>query len=339
MRRAGTAVAGFVAAILALVSVAPNPPARAGAPAASPSFGDDRFGITLKGDPQQLLTLGVRYFTHDDWGLSAIPPGTTWVQYVSFVAKPPSRDALEEHVAAWPGSYWLMSNEPNATGSDEVETPADYARDLHDTVALIKGVDPSAQIVGPNVINFDFTCINCPGYTSGHEWMDAFLDAYRSAYGSAPPIDVWAIHTYPLDWDNVPQVDTPLVEDQLVEFRQYLDARPAMAGMPIWDTEVGTEWGFDGIVWLPDTSGATKAFPIGSYDADKLLAFMTDFLSWLATNGPSMRIDRWFMYCSYSGPQPFATVYGGINLFDGDLAGARLTTFGQRYRQLAGLSP
>ena len=310
------------------------------ASAPSPQWGDSRFAVTLVGDLQQLVTLGARWFVSYTKGLGSLPAGAVWVQYVDLQSGAPIPDDIAQRVSQYPGSYWLIGNEPNVRASPQQLTGDQYARDLHDLIPRIKGVDPSAKIVGPNVINFDFTCLDCPGFTSGHDWTDSFLAAYQSDFGSLPPIDVWSIHTYPLDWDNFPQVNTSIVENQLSEFRQYLDGKPGLAGAPIWDTELGTHWGFQGIDWHDDGTGSVKAFPVGSFQTDALLGYMQSVLDWLSTNGPALHIDRWFFFATYeSRPESWETVYGGINLLDGSGPDARLTDFGRLYRRLSGLSP
>ena len=331
----------LVCLILATAGLAvPRRSAHADGPA-SP-YGDDRFGVTLNGDPQQLLTLGVRWFiTYDSSSAAAaLPPGAVLVQYVPLGSAEPPAANLTVQVEAAPGSYWLLGNEPNVTGSAGELTGAAYARAFHDATVTIKQADPTAMIVAPNLLNFDFTCTACPGYTSGHAWLDSFLAAYAADYGGLPPVDVWAIHTYPLDFNNFPQANASLVEDQLQEFRTYLDAVPGLTGAPIWDTELGTHWGYEGLQWRNDSSGVTKAYPTGAFRTDLLLGYMQQVIGWLQANGPALQINRWFLFASHvATPEPWETVYGGIDLLDGDGPNAQLTPFGQLYRQLAGLSP
>jgi hypothetical protein len=323
---------------LLTITLAPRVAVHADTPAAAPVFGDSRFGVYLNGDPQQLATLGTRWYITMQPDSPPPPPNAVWVQYVSLQAG--QTDDLAQRVAQSPGSSWLIGNEPNVKGSPDELSGEQYARALHDAVGVIHATDPSASIVGPNIINFDFTCIACPGFTSGHAWMGSFLAAYSADYGTLPPIDIWSIHTYPLDFEHFPQVDASTMEQQLTEFRAYLDATPGLSGAPIWDTEIGTHWGYEGLEWRDDGTGTVKAFPVGAYRSDLLLGYMQNLLGWLAQNGPSLNIDRWFFYVSYENrPEAWETTYAGINLLDGFGPNAQLTPFGQLYRQLAGLPP
>src|SRR5690348_5705622 len=54
--------------------------------AATSAWGDDRFGVFLTGDPEQLLTIGARWFISpgDTSRDLALPPGAVWVQQVDF---------------------------------------------------------------------------------------------------------------------------------------------------------------------------------------------------------------------------------------------------------------
>lgn len=314
--------------------------AQTGGPATAPAYGDARFGVTLTGDPQQLATLGTRWFiTYSAIAPATMPPGAVFVPYVQLHANQPVPAGLSAEVAAAPGSSWLIGNEPNVTGSPGELTGDQYARLLHDAAAIIKQTDPTATIVGPNILNFDFTCTGCPGYPSGHAWMDDFLAAYQNDYGTLPPIDVWSIHTYPLDFENLPTDNAVQMEDQISAFRAYLDAVPGLAGAPIWDTEAGAHWGYEGLQWKDDGSGTVKAFPVGAFRTDLLLGYMQNLLTWMSTNGPALHLDHWFFFVtSMPSPEPWETVYGGINLLDGTGPNASLTPFGQLYQQLAAAS-
>jgi Glycosyl hydrolase catalytic core len=288
------------------------------------------------------MTLGTRWFIDpgDTSRNLAIPPGAVWVQTVDFHGGNPPPAGLADRVAAHPGSYWLMGSEPNVRMGPSEQTGEQYARSLHDFAAIIKAADQSARLVGPNTVNFDFTCIDCPGYTSGHDWTDSFLAAYARLYGALPPLDIWSLHTYPLDFDAYPQVNAQIVEDQLTGLRAYLDAVPGLTATPIWDTELGTHWGYDGLVWRDDGTGTIKAYPVGSYRTDLVASYLQNLVGWLMQNSSQLGIQRWFLYTSYQAdPEGWETVYAGIDLMTGYDGGASLTPLGQVYRQLAGLSP
>src|SRR6476619_2262138 len=83
-----------------LIGLFPGDHAHAQTPNAGPVWGDDHFGVTLIGDPQQLATLGIRWFLTYDYGSSRqLPDGAVEVRYVPFgylLAVPPA--SLADHV-------------------------------------------------------------------------------------------------------------------------------------------------------------------------------------------------------------------------------------------------
>ncbi|MGI8552113.1 MAG: glycosyl hydrolase [Dehalococcoidia bacterium] len=328
----------ILAIVLAVMLLQNGLSVQAGGSGLAMQFGDDRFGVALRGSLLQAYTLGTRWFINCGASKLSPPAGTIWVPCVRLDSSTIDARALRDRVETNHGAYWLMGNEPNVSGAAQALSGEVYARALHDAAAIIKTADPTARMVGPNILNFDFTCVACPGYESGHAWMDRFLSAYQAAYGDPPPLDIWSIHTYPLDFAHLPQTNAGLVEEQLRAFRSYLDLIPAFAGSPIWDTEFGTIWGYDGLEWRDEGNGVVRAYSVGDYRSDLLLEYMQEVCTWLVENGPALHVDRWFFYVSYAdGHEPWESVYGGINLLDGPGADARLTSFGQLYRELAGL--
>ena len=48
--------------------------------------------------------------------------------------------------------------------------------------------------------------VGCRGdFPSGLEWSTSFVEAYRARFQAEPPIDIWAVHAYDLDWETLPQ--------------------------------------------------------------------------------------------------------------------------------------
>src|SRR5207249_4670288 len=130
--------------------------------------------------------------------------------------------AAANQAKASPGTPWMTSNEPNVPGQDNI-TPQLYSDFLKQASTAIKGADPTAVLVGPNVLNWDVTCTGCAGYPSGHSWSDQFLADYRSRYG-ALPLNVWGMHAYSLDYEHLPLTDAGTDQAQLVGARTWLDA-------------------------------------------------------------------------------------------------------------------
>jgi hypothetical protein len=242
-----------------------------------------------------------------------------------------------------PGSYWLVGNEPNVGGQDGVAA-SDYATELQYYVSTIKGVDPTAKIVGPNVLNWDNTCTDCGGgFTSGHMWVDDFRATWTNTYHQDPPIDVWALHAYSIDWARAystppqPLTDPSGPEADIAGMSDYLAASPGLATKPIWVSEFGVLWAYDGATDAPPNSCAAPPCigPLGQYDQAAVSTWLRDFGGWLSTNASKYRLQRWFLYTSYGQPEPYASAYGGVSVVTGPQPGAALTESGQIYQQLA----
>ncbi len=227
-------------------------------------------------------------------------------------------------------TYWLIGNEPNTPGQDDT-TPEVYAEALHEANRVIRAADPQATIIGPNTLNFDDTCQVCPGFTAGRVWLDQLRKVYQSRYGTELPFDAWTIHTYSLDWGHLPLINQAQDIRQLVSFRVYLDSTAATRGKPIWLTEFGVVWGYDGLEWQKTEAGTYTAVTRGTYRQDLLEKYLTGTLDWLGNNAARLKIDRWFLFASYGEPEGFSDIFGGISLFDNSTPGANLSAFGRIY--------
>ena len=87
--------------------------------------------------------------------------------------------------------------------------------------------------MAPNTLNFDFRCRGCAGDDlTGREWIDGFRAAYRELRGTEPPIDIWGIHAYEIDWIDPPMTDVSVMQAQLEGLRAYLDSIPEQRGPP-----------------------------------------------------------------------------------------------------------
>ncbi len=228
--------------------------------------------------------------------------------------------------------YWLIGNEPNTPGQDDID-PAAYARALAVIVPAIKKNRPQDVIIGPNVLNWSATCSACPGFTSGRDWVVRFNQAYQAQNGGqAAPIYIWSIHTYNLDWNKLPLINQTQDARQLEELRGYLDSLSTERGKPIWLTEFGVVWGFDGLEWQQDAQKNWMALPRGTYRSDLIGAYLEDTLGWLENNAERLNIGRWFVFSSYAYIEPFSNTNHGMALFEGIGAEASLNSFGQIYR-------
>jgi hypothetical protein len=221
-----------------------------------------------------------------------------------------------------------------------------YATELKYYTDTIKAVDTTAKLVGPNVLNWDNTCTSCGGFTSGHTWVGQFRSAWTTKFGGEPPIDVWSIHTYSEDYNTLFQnkslTDPTGLENDITGMSQYLSGIPAHQVKPIWVTEFGIIWAFNGysIVTGGCPNGTCYAPPAGtptsvSYDSAGVTSFLTNFTTWLKTTGSTLRVQKWFLYTSYGVPESYMTTYAGISAMTGSSSGAILSPYGQNYRSAA----
>ena len=244
-----------------------------------------------------------------------------------------------------PGAVWYILGEPNRfhqydgrndgtlpEGLDEIISVVDQ---LHTLYTTIKQVDPTAKITSPSALNWDFTCTNCGGYESGHSWMDKFYTQYVSRHG-LPPIDIWAIDIYPLDWANIPTVNASIAVQQVQDMRAYFNNIPAQANKPIWITELSMLWGWENLLYNQPgclRNGVDYPKPAGTYRTDLVLNYMRTVFDWLETNSAPLNIQRWFQFWTYED----ITIcnegaYAGISLFTGPQTGAPLSATGNYFR-------
>ena len=330
----------------------PNPssiylPSIRTAPIPNPTAVADHFGVIVSSDLGTVLTA-----TGITWWYSfgeQTPSGTDAL--VAQISLRPDHTTIKRVPSATlvsaaqphPASYWIIGNEPNVPGQDSVTT-TDYATELDYYAKTIKGADPSAKMVGPNVLNWDSTCTGgCGGFPSGSDWVKG-VPGTRLSSTAMSEIDVWGLHTYPITWDHTPMVDPMLAENDIKSMSTYLATLPTEAKKPIWDTEFGILWAYDGIDFnAPSNSCVTPSkdsqgnsyciAPVGQYDQAAVTAWMNQFVGWLAANASTYRLQRWFLYTSFGQPEPYATTYGGVNVVQGAAAGAELSPSGQLYRQ------
>lgn len=287
----------------------------------------DRYGVFLHNPDQStraeiLGRLGTRWYLDGTTSLDTIPTGHKKLMTDFAMGLTPAQAAGIALQAR--GSVWYLGGEPNAHGPP----PNEAARKWHDLYIAIKSVDPTAVIASPSVLNWDFTCVGCGGYESGHSYMDRFRAEYKKAYGSEPPHDLWAIDLYPIDWVNLPSTHAQIVIDQIIGLRQYSDAIPEHVGKPIWITEFALLWG-----WSEFRVEKGLWQPAGSYETAKIIAYLGTVFDWLEINANAMKIDRWFQFITYANlldPGPWA--YSGISLFENPDRGAPLTAAGTYFR-------
>jgi len=325
-----------------VVTVEPSPTPDLIPTAAPAPVPDDRFGVVAVGNiPYQTSALGVTWYNDFAPVTAPVPEGLNKLSYIN--VKPSSGLRTPEQIAQWaanaPGSVWAIGGEVNVRTNDFIE-PALYVSVFDYYYEHIKIADPTARIAGPSILNWEFTCTGCGGgYMSGKSWFTEFIDEYSAAHdGASPPADIWSIDVYPLTWTSLPMTDWNIVVNQIQGFRAYLSTQlPDHATTPIYINEVASHWGFDRLEFVD----GEISIPAGwSYTDDflwdEMEQYMINLFDWLKLFGPSLNIERWFLYATYVDiSKSAANGYAGIELFDGYFSGAVLNRLGLLYRDYA----
>ncbi len=350
-----------------------NTPSPTPTPTATPVplTGDDRFGVVMHSNAKDdiryfLEELGVKWYLDFNHEMANVPATANKVPYVAMPTDPTVwtsgqaqaigtmtnsqivalgfRDPvnIRSTAIAYPGSYWYIFGEANRY---DFMTGERFAPVFRYYVNQIKLADDTAKIIGTSILNWDWTCFGCPGlfdcegimltgYQCGKAWLKSFVNAYETAYGGKPPVDVWAIDAYPLDWVRTPNssIHAQIVIDQLVGMRGYLDTIRQYADTPIWITEVAVHVGYDG--WKIGENGRLE--PVGDYRAEKMSEYLTTVLDWLGANWSARNIEKWFFFATWKNITKIENDgYMGIILFEEPARGATLTCLGEIYRARA----
>ena len=295
---------------------------------------------TLPGSSHELATLGgaPAWYSYDYYNASASAMGSRAIIVKTGHNYGLTGQALTNLAQSVPpGTTWLIGNEPNVPGQDEA-TPAEYASQYRAIRDTIRAVDPGAKMVGPNVLNWNYTCDGCPGYTQADGWVAQMLQAYHTQTGQDFDPDAWGIHTYGLNWNHLPLTDVNLDIKQVTGLRQFLSGQAAQKDKPIWITEFGVIWGYDGINWV-QVNGNWRASPTGPYRSDAITDYLRTYGQWLVANAKTDNIGKWFVYTSYGSPEDYTDTYAGLSLFSGAGTDSTLTSFGQLYLSLAQHTP
>jgi hypothetical protein len=303
---------------------------------------DDRFGVVAVGNiPYQTSALGVTWYLDFTPITAPVPAGLNKVSYIG--VKPSTGLRTPQEIAQWaanaPGSVWVIGGEVNV-GTNDYITPSAYVDVFDYYYEHIKAADPTARISGPSILNWEFTCSGCGGgFQSGQSWFTAFINQYAATHdGASPPADIWAIDVYPLTWLSLPMTDWNIVINQILDFRTYLSTQvPGHATTPIYINEVASHWGFSRLEWIDGkTSIPTGWSYTDDFLWDEMELYLITLLDWLKESGPSLYIERWFLYATHVNISESAAIgYAGIELFDGYFAGANMNRLGLLYRDYA----
>ncbi len=222
-------------------------------------------------DVESSAMLGLRSGHFTFWRvwdeLPAVPGLTTWQtvrlgQVSEDMRWPANREVVARTLAAHPGSYWLIGNEPDVIWQDNA-TPEKYARAYNEIYTFIKERDPSAHVgAGGIALPTPLRLV----------WLDEVLRIYRETYRHDLPADLWSIHLFILreerdSWgiDIPPGMDetegelyeiedhgnVELVKQYVVAFRRWMAAN-SYADRPLAVTEFG--------ILLPEDYGFPPEF-------------------------------------------------------------------------------
>jgi hypothetical protein len=98
--------------------------------------------------------------------------------------------AIDALIAANPGAFWLIGNEPDRRVMQNDMVPAAYAAAYHDLYGYLKQRDPNAQVLAGNIVQATPLRL---------QYLDLVLAAYRQRYGEPLPVDGWSIHNFILN--------------------------------------------------------------------------------------------------------------------------------------------
>jgi hypothetical protein len=341
-------------------------------------LGDPRYGVIVDEGNDELAehfleTLGVHWYLNYSPFMSNVPSGYKKMPHIQVNDKKQkllNRGETEdgektveagpglltpEEIAilvgqAPPGRVWYVAAEPNWGGRAQA---ADYAWVYRYYYDNIKAIDPNAKVSGPSVLNWDFKCAPThdgdPGcdYTAGLLWMNQFFGAYQALTdGDLPPVDVWTMDVYPIDFFNIPNQDPSqpvqyeggprthwyVAQRQIEKFRSFLNAN-GYAGTPIWITEIAAHVGFD--FWTRDAtqpSNPIVASRFATFYWDFMADYMHDALDWFEANSASMKIEHWFWFVTWVDVYNRNDGYLGITLFDSPGQDSNLNCLGELYR-------
>lgn len=139
--------------------------------------------------------------------------------------------------------YWSIGNEPTLYEGDLKETydTVRFNREWRAIAEAMKAVDPSIQLMGPELHQWGVDLASTPKDSAGRDWMIEFLKA------NGDLVDVVTVHRYPL-WKPSAQAVTPdelrtntQEWDRLVMYLRELIHELTGRDLPIAFTEVNSD--------------------------------------------------------------------------------------------------
>ncbi|MCB0183475.1 MAG: hypothetical protein KDE31_04385, partial [Caldilineaceae bacterium] len=126
-----------------------------------------------------------------DYFTQVVPSQPAGMRFAQMIRPPFWRSAtmtttVDAIIAANPGALWIVGNEPDRDKQDGL-TPAAYATFYHDAYHFLKARDPASRVAIAGVVQ---------STPLRRRYLDMVLTAYRDAYGSALPVDLWTVHAF-----------------------------------------------------------------------------------------------------------------------------------------------
>ena len=235
----------------------------------------DRYGVGVNpayGNATDYDVTQIRAGWYVDWGVQANPSYPAGLDYMQIVQTEgetffPDLETLGSIARSQPGMVWIIGNEPDCVWQGD-STPAQYVTVYRQLYTFLKDVDPTARVTIGGIVQVTPLRL---------QWLDAVLSTYQSRYGEPFPVDLWNIHTFILQelrggwgaeippginasvgvtWGLDEHDRLDLIEQQIVQFRQWMDDRGER------DKElIVSEYG----ILMPDSYG---------YDAPRVITFM-----------------------------------------------------------------
>lgn len=132
---------------------------------------------------------------YHNYGNRAEPYHPGGIQYHQMVRSAINRANLQgllgPKVRNNPGAVWLIGNEPDSSGQDNMSA-AEYATFYHDLYTFLKAEDPTSRIAVGGVSQP--TPIRL-------RYLDMVLSSYEQQYGTPLPADMWHVHNFILPED------------------------------------------------------------------------------------------------------------------------------------------
>lgn len=120
--------------------------------------------------------------------LEQVGDGYNYSIFVNRAATTPAQ--LEAVIAAHPGAYWFIGNEPDRIQFQDDIEPRVYALAYRDLYHLIKAHDPSAKIIAGSIVQPTPLRL---------QYLDLILQSYYELTSTRMPVDAWAFHNFILN--------------------------------------------------------------------------------------------------------------------------------------------